>query len=43
MEVIGHEAVGHDPHPGESLLIPENLAEDFLVPGLEDLAPVHDP
>ena len=43
MEVIGHEAVGHDPNPGESLLIPENLAEDFLIPGLEDLAPVHDP
>jgi hypothetical protein len=43
MEVIGHQTVSNNPHPGESLLIPENLAEDFLIPGLEDLAPVHDP
>ena len=28
--------------PGESLLIPENLAEDFLVLSLKDHSPVHD-
>jgi hypothetical protein len=42
VEVVRHEAIRHDPHPGESLLIPENLAEDFLVLGLKDLSPVHD-
>jgi hypothetical protein len=42
MEVIGHEAVGDNPHPGEGLLISEDLSEDLLVLCLENLATVHD-
>ena len=40
--MVRHEAVGHDPHPGEGLLVAEDHAEDLLVLGLEDPALVHD-
>jgi hypothetical protein len=42
MEVIGHEAIGDNLHPGEGLLISEDLSEDLLVLCLENLATVHD-
>jgi hypothetical protein len=43
MEVVRHETVSDNPHPGEGLLVSEDLAEDFLVLGFEDPPPVHDP
>jgi hypothetical protein len=42
MEVVRHETVSDNPHPGERLLVAEDLPEDLLVPGFKDHAPVHD-
>ena len=42
VEVIGHQIVSHNPHPGEGFLVAEDLAEDLLVLRFKDHPPAHD-